>query len=116
MANSNTRVVFKSSVPRVKTATQEELEYAASALTQHTYIRIDEGLSQITGITSRYSDEEFFDAYKLAAEQKSSEEITKSLALVLADGFGMAYISPRHFDVEELERIIVKKCDAEMAK
>ncbi len=116
MANNKTQAVFKSSVPRVKTATQEELEWAAEALTRHTHIRVDERLNQITGITSKYGDEEFFDAYKLAAERKGSAEIAKELALVLTDGFGMAYISPRHFNVEELEGIIVDMCYAEMAK
>lgn len=116
MANDKKQVMLKTSVPRAETATQEELEQAADALVRHTRIRIDERLDQITRITSRYSDKEFFDAYKLAAEQKSSDEITKSLALVLTDGFGMAYISPRHFDVEELEHIVVKMCNSEKAK
>lgn len=116
MTNDRAQMELKSNVPRVEAATPEELEQAAKSLAQHACIRIDEKLDQITHVISRYGDKEFFDAYKLAAERKSSDEIAKSLALVLTDGFAISGISPRHFDVEELERIIVNMHYMDMAK
>lgn len=116
MANNEVQAVFKSSPPRVQDATQKELEDAADALMRHTHILVNDWSGRIARVSSKYSDDVFFDAYRLAAEHKSSDEITKELALALTEGFGLAYISPRYFKVEELESIIAGLYYTEMAK
>lgn len=97
----------KAKTPRVTNATREDLEAVAKAIEDRMHISFDICLERILHIERKCDGKEVFNAYTLAGKKKSHDEIAEELAVVFAQEFVSARRLPMHFDVDELEEILV---------
>lgn len=97
----------KAKTPRVTNATREDLEAVAEVIEERMYISFDICLERILHISRKCDGKEIFNAYTLAGKNKSHSEIAEELAIVFAREFASAHLLPMHFNVDELEEILV---------
>lgn len=93
-------------LPRVTTATHEDLEKVARTIEKNMYIYFDIYPERIMHVVNKSNGKELFNAYELAGKKKSHNEIAEELAALFAQEFESARLSPMNFDVDELEEIL----------
>ena len=96
-------------MPRVTNATREDLEAVAKVIEDNMYIYFDIYPERIMHMVNKHNGQEMFNAYELAGRKKNHSEIAEELAVVFAQEFETARLSPMNFDVEQLEEILVDR-------
>ncbi len=96
-------------LPRVTTATRKDLEKVAQTIEKNMYIYFDIYPERIMHVVNKSSGKELFNAYELAGKKKGQDEIAEELAVLFAQEFETARLSPMNFEVDELEEILAER-------